>query len=103
SLLMCDLDHFKLVNDTYGHQAGDEVIKSLAALLKGGCLPGDLVARYGGEEFVMLLADCDNTTASRRADQIRLALSQLQQPTMNGQTVTVSFGATEIQPGDTAE
>jgi hypothetical protein len=51
----------------------------------------------------MLLADCDNTTASRRADQIRLALSQVQQPTMNGRPVTVSFGATEIQPGDTAE
>ena len=54
SLLMCDLDRFKLVNDTYGHQAGDEAIKSLAALLKGACRPGDLVARYGGEEFVML-------------------------------------------------
>jgi diguanylate cyclase (GGDEF)-like protein/PAS domain S-box-containing protein len=103
ALLMCDLDRFKLVNDTYGHQAGDEAIKSLAALLKGASHPGDLVARYGGEEFVMLLADCDNTTASRRADRIRLALSQVPQPKMNGQTITVSFGATEIQPGDTAE
>jgi diguanylate cyclase (GGDEF)-like protein len=103
ALLMCDLDRFKLVNDTYGHQAGDEVIRSLAALLKGASHAGDLVARYGGEEFVMLLADCDNTTASRRADQIRLALAQVQQPRMNGQTVTVSFGVTEIQPGDSAE
>jgi len=103
SLLMCDLDRFKLVNDTYGHQAGDEVIKSLAALLKGGCHAGDLVARYGGEEFVVLLADCDNTTASRRADQIRLALSQVLQSQMNGKSVTVSFGVTEIQAGDTAE
>jgi diguanylate cyclase (GGDEF)-like protein len=103
SLLMCDLDRFKSVNDTYGHQAGDEAIKSLAALLKGGCHPGDLVARYGGEEFVMLLADCDNATASRRADQIRLALSQLPQAGMGGRSITVSFGATEIQPGDTAE
>jgi len=103
ALLMCDLDRFKLVNDTYGHQAGDEVIKSLAALLKGACHAGDLVARYGGEEFVVLLADCDNTTASRRAEQIRLALAQLPQPKMNGLTTTVSFGATEIQPGDTAE
>ena len=75
SLLMCDLDRFKLVNDTYGHQAGDEAIKSLAALLKGACRPGDLVARYGGEEFVVLLADCDNATACRRAEQIRKALS----------------------------
>src|SRR5208337_4966160 len=103
ALLMCDLDRFKLVNDTYGHQAGDEAIKSLAALLKGACHPGDFAARYGGEEFVMLLADCDNTTASRRADQIRLALSQVPQPPMNGKTITVSFGVTEIQPGDTAE
>ena len=102
-LLMCDLDRFKRVNDTYGHQAGDDAIKSLAALLKGGCHPGDLVARYGGEEFVMLLADCDNATASRRADQIRVALSQVPQPKMNGQPITVSFGVTEIQPGDTAE
>jgi len=103
ALLMCDLDRFKLVNDTYGHQAGDEVIKSLAALLKGACHAGDLVARYGGEEFVVLLADCDNTTANRRADQIRLALSQVHQPQMNGKSVTVSFGVTEIQAGDTAE
>jgi len=61
------------------------------------------VARYGGEEFVVLLADCDNTTGSRRADQIRRTLSQVQQPKMNGQSITVSFGVTEVQPGDTAE
>jgi diguanylate cyclase (GGDEF)-like protein len=103
SLLMCDLDRFKTVNDSYGHQAGDEAIKSLAALLKGACHPGDFVARYGGEEFVMLLADCDNSTACRRAEQVRVALSQLPQPKMNGRAITVSFGVTEIQPGDTAE
>ena len=72
SLIMCDLDHFKSVNDTYGHQAGDEAIKSLATLLKGACRPGDLVARYGGEEFVMLCADCDNAAAARRAEQVRI-------------------------------
>ncbi len=103
SLLMCDLDRFKSVNDTYGHQAGDEAIKSLAALLKGACHAGDLVARYGGEEFVVLLTDCDNASAARRAEQIRVALSQLSQPKMNGKSITVSFGVTEIQPGDTPE
>jgi len=103
SLLMCDLDRFKLVNDSYGHQAGDEAIKCLAALLKGACHPGDLVARYGGEEFVVLFADCDNATACRRADQVRITLSQMPQPMMNGKPITVSFGVTEIQPGDTAE
>ena len=103
SLLMCDMDHFKSVNDTWGHQAGDEAIKSLTILLKGACRPGDLVARYGGEEFVMLCADCDNAAAARRAEQVRIALSQMRQPKMEGHTITVSFGVTEIQPGDTAE
>jgi diguanylate cyclase (GGDEF)-like protein len=103
SLLMCDLDRFKLVNDNYGHQAGDDVIKSLASLLKSACRPGDLVARYGGEEFVLLCADCDNASAARRAKHVCRALSQLQQPKMNGRSVTVSIGVTEVQPGDTPE
>jgi len=103
SLMICDLDRFKLVNDTYGHQAGDDVIKSLANQLKSSCRPGDLVARYGGEEFVVLCADCDNAAAARRADQIRLGLSQISQPKMDGRKATVSFGVTEIQPGDTPE
>jgi len=103
ALMICDLDRFKLVNDTYGHQAGDEAIRSLAALLKSSCRPGDLVARYGGEEFVVLCADCDNAAATRRAEQIRKALAQLPQPKMEGRPVTVSFGVTEIQPGDTPE
>jgi diguanylate cyclase (GGDEF)-like protein len=103
SLLMCDLDRFKLVNDNYGHQAGDDVIKSLASLLKSSCRPGDLVARYGGEEFVVLCADCDNASAARRAKHVCKALSQLPQPKMNGRAVTVSIGVTEVQPGDTPE
>ncbi len=102
-MIICDLDRFKQVNDTYGHQAGDEVIKGLATLLKNSCRPGDLVARYGGEEFVMLCADCDNATAARRAEQIRHALSQLPHALMNGRCATASFGATEVQPGDTPE
>jgi diguanylate cyclase (GGDEF)-like protein/PAS domain S-box-containing protein len=103
SLLMCDLDLFKKVNDTYGHQAGDDGIRSLAAMLKGACRAGDLVARYGGEEFVMLLADCDNAAATRRAEQIRRALAQMPQPRMNSRTISASFGVTEVQPGDTPE
>ncbi len=63
SLMICDLDHFKQVNDNYGHQAGDEVIKCLAMLLRNSCRTGDLVARYGGEEFVLLCADCDVVAA----------------------------------------
>ena len=103
SLIICDLDKFKQVNDTYGHQAGDEAIKLLAALLKNSCRPGDFAARYGGEEFVMLCADCDNATVARRAEQIRKALANTAQPVLNGRAVTASFGVTEIQPGDTPE
>jgi diguanylate cyclase (GGDEF)-like protein/PAS domain S-box-containing protein len=101
SLIICDIDHFKSVNDTYGHPAGDDVLKAFAKLLKNSCRPGDLVARYGGEEFVMLCADCDNATAARRAEEIRRALSQMPQPALASRNVTASFGVTEIQLGDT--
>jgi len=103
SLMILDLDHFKQVNDNFGHQAGDDAIISVAALLKNFCRPGDLVARYGGEEFVMLCADCDNAAAARRADQIRKKLAEIPQPRMGNKCVTASFGVTEIQPGDTPE
>jgi diguanylate cyclase (GGDEF)-like protein len=103
SLIIADIDHFKKVNDTYGHQAGDEVLKAFAALLRTSCRPGDLVARYGGEEFVILCADCDNSVASRRAEVVRKSLSQLQHPALNGNAATASFGVTEIQAGDTPE
>jgi diguanylate cyclase (GGDEF)-like protein/PAS domain S-box-containing protein len=103
SLIMCDLDRFKLVNDTFGHQVGDEAIKCLASILKSSCRPGDLVARYGGEEFVMLCTDCDSAGVTRRAEQIRTNFAQTSQVKMGGRRLTASFGVTEIQPGDTPE
>ncbi|MQL53605.1 diguanylate cyclase [Desulfofundulus thermobenzoicus] len=60
SLLMCDLDHFKAVNDTYGHDAGDAVLKEFAAFLAGGVRQVDLVARYGGEEFIIIFTGLDD-------------------------------------------
>ena len=103
ALIMADIDRFKKINDTYGHQAGDAVIQSFARLLQNACHPGDLVARYGGEEFVMLCADCDNTTAARRAEETRLQLSEFRQAALDGNSASASFGVTEIQPGDTTE
>ncbi len=103
SLVICDLDHFKAVNDTYGHLAGDEAIKSFAQLLKSFCHPGDLVARFGGEEFVLLFADCNNPTATARAEQIRRAFHEMPQALTGGAACTASFGVTELQPGDTVQ
>jgi diguanylate cyclase (GGDEF)-like protein/PAS domain S-box-containing protein len=103
SLIVCDLDHFKQINDTYGHQAGDEVLKAFAAVLRAAVRSGDLAARYGGEEFVLLCANCDNAAAMQRAEQIRFRFAQTPQPALGNKTVTASFGVTELQPGDTPE
>ncbi len=103
SLIICDIDRFKQVNDTYGHQAGDDVIRSFAAHLQQHIRHGDLVARYGGEEFVMLCADCNNASAAARAEQIRRSLAEVPHQRMGGRRVTASFGVTENQPGDTPE
>jgi diguanylate cyclase (GGDEF)-like protein/PAS domain S-box-containing protein len=103
SVIVADIDHFKSVNDTYGHLAGDEVLKAFASQLKHACRAGDLVARYGGEEFVMLCADCEATVAIGRADQIRCNFAAVPQPALEGRAITASFGVTEIQAGDTPD
>ncbi|WP_197528925.1 diguanylate cyclase [Aeoliella mucimassa] len=103
SLIMADIDHFKYINDTFGHQAGDEAIVNFASLLKSMCRSGDLVARYGGEEFTVLCADCDNATAASRAEAMRKKLSETTHEKLANHTVTASFGVTELQPGDTPE
>jgi diguanylate cyclase (GGDEF)-like protein/PAS domain S-box-containing protein len=103
SLIICDLDHFKRINDTFGHPAGDEVLVGFGALLRRHCRAGDLVARYGGEEFVLLCPDCDNATATRRAEEIRVELAELPMMAIGGKSVTSSFGVTELQSGDTPE
>ena len=103
SLVMSDIDHFKSINDNYGHQAGDAAIITFAALLKSMCRSGDLVARYGGEEFAILCADCNNASAARKAEQIRKSLSELQHSYLGGKSITASFGVTELQAGDTPE
>ncbi len=103
SLIICDIDHFKSVNDNYGHPAGDDVLRSFGQVLKSECRSGDVVARYGGEEFVILCANCTNATAARRAEDLRRTIGERSQTALNGNVVTVSFGVTEIQPGDTPE
>jgi diguanylate cyclase (GGDEF)-like protein len=75
SIIMVDLDRFKQVNDTYGHPAGDEVIKALSAILKTGTREGDVACRYGGEEFVVALPRMDLEGARARGDEWRAAIA----------------------------
>jgi two-component system cell cycle response regulator len=74
ALLMVDLDHFKRVNDTHGHLIGDDVLRDMAALLRGLVRENDLVARYGGEEFVILLPETDDAGALAFAERVRTAV-----------------------------
>lgn len=78
AILMLDLDHFKKINDTFGHDAGDLVLKELGQILNSDIRLGDIAARYGGEEFVLLLYDIDAQAAKMKAENLRSAISNLQ-------------------------
>ena len=71
SLVIADIDFFKKINDTYGHQFGDKVLKKVASILKSSIRDDDFVARYGGEEFAIILKDCDENNAYKVAEKIR--------------------------------
>jgi len=100
SLIICDIDHFKRINDTYGHPAGDEALVVFAQVLKQLARAGDMVARFGGEEFVLLCANCDIAAAASRAEDIRRAVEGTPVSALRNQCLTASFGVTAIQPGD---
>ncbi|HEX5115613.1 MAG TPA: GGDEF domain-containing protein [Pseudonocardiaceae bacterium] len=76
-LLMIDLDHFKLINDTWGHPAGDDMLLAVADVLRAETRPADVVGRFGGEEFVVLLPDADTTAAVGVAERIRTRIAGL--------------------------
>ncbi|HAU0601122.1 TPA: diguanylate cyclase [Legionella pneumophila] len=78
AILMLDLDHFKKINDTFGHDAGDLVLKELGQILNNDIRLGDIAARYGGEEFVLLLYDINAQAAKMKAENLRSAISNLQ-------------------------
>ncbi|WP_322619576.1 diguanylate cyclase [Shewanella sp. YLB-07] len=90
SLMMIDIDHFKKVNDRFGHQSGDAVLKSVAKVLSAINRKEDIVARYGGEEFVVLLDNC----AKDKAEQVR---QQIEASVPEGIFITASFGIAEYQ------
>jgi diguanylate cyclase (GGDEF)-like protein len=93
ALALLDLDHFKQVNDTYGHPTGDWVLKSLARLLQQRLRRNDIIGRYGGEEFAVVLPDTDGRAAVKVLDEIRAGLSQIRQRSGEHEfTVTFSGG-----------
>lgn len=98
SVLVADIDHFKRVNDTYGHQMGDRVIVEVATTLKKFCRSKDLIARFGGEEFVVLLPAADELEANKCAQRILQAIQSLVLITDEQDTLhfTVSIGLVEV-------
>ncbi|MNB88239.1 putative diguanylate cyclase YcdT [compost metagenome] len=90
AILVLDIDRFKIINDTYGHQAGDLVLRQVAAIIREEVAPQDLSTRFGGEEFVVLLQGADGDEAYLKAEQIRLAVERASMPVEH--TVTVSIG-----------
>ena len=105
ALLLCDIDHFKSFNDTWGHQTGDQVIRFVASALTKFALPDHLVARYGGEEFAVIMPRTSLKDAGRIADQIRTAIEakRLVRRSTNETigAVTISFGAALYAAGET--
>jgi diguanylate cyclase (GGDEF)-like protein len=107
SIVLFDVDHFKRVNDTYGHAFGDRVLTEVAARCRGQLRSSDVIARYGGEEFVCLLAECDAGAAVQTAERLRGCIELT--PVASGGVgadVTISLGvasASGPDPVDVAE
>ncbi|MGP0173509.1 GGDEF domain-containing protein [Pseudomonas sp. NCHU5208] len=104
SLLMLDIDHFKMINDTHGHAQGDEVLKAVAQTLKQQLRNVDMVFRYGGEEFLIILSNTGREAAAQVGERLRFAVLELQ--CLNaGQPieVSISLGCASLLPGESSE
>jgi len=104
SLVLFDIDHFKRVNDTYGHQVGDKVLAGVANVLGGRMRPTDFAARYGGEEFVLLLPNTDAPGAAVVAERLRRRVAEAVHEIGSGSVlrVTVSAGHATLRPDSDA-
>jgi diguanylate cyclase (GGDEF)-like protein len=94
-IILADIDHFKQVNDSHGHAAGDEALKEVARRLRSDLRPYDLAGRYGGEEFLLILPTCNLGVATQRAEQLRLSVSREPVFTLFGSVpLSLSMGIT---------
>jgi diguanylate cyclase (GGDEF)-like protein len=99
-VLLADIDHFKKINDGYGHQAGDSVLKDIAAVMRKGLRRGDVLCRWGGEEFLILLRGTLADEAKLIAERLRRMVEEsLFAPFTSGGLVTVSIGGCGMPPG----
>jgi two-component system cell cycle response regulator len=107
SLVLTDIDFFKSINDTHGHDVGDEVLREFGDRIRKSVRGADLACRYGGEEFVLILPDSDQHAAAAIAERLRARMDHDPIPVAGGQkqlTITISLGVATIQgPEDTAE
>ncbi len=104
AVLMLDLDHFKRINDTHGHLAGDDVLKEAANRVVRSTRSYDLVGRYGGEEFLIVLPGCDSDQLRQAAERIRRTIGDTPMQTLNSSPeVTASIGATVCADNNSAE
>ena len=104
SLFICDIDKFKSVNDTYGHNAGDEVLKHTAGILTECCRDCDGVYRWGGEEFIMIMTNADARMCIEKAEEIRIkAMDSVCHAEENDIKLTISFGVTVYDKNKTVE
>jgi diguanylate cyclase (GGDEF)-like protein len=101
ALVLYDVDGFKAVNDTYGHQVGDKVLTQLSRLVAKNIRDCDVLARWGGEEFVIMLPGCDGPMAVQAAEKLRAVIRQVAFDVVGN--ITCSFGAAEYVDGDSAE
>jgi two-component system, cell cycle response regulator len=97
SILLCDIDHFKQINDVYGHLVGDEVIRQVSKRLVNAVRPDDAVGRYGGEEFLIILQGCGRDGLAGRAEQVREAVGAAPFTTQAGPLrISISVGAMTV-------